>query len=51
MLLYWFTKAATSIIPFHSPIFTPCFIPISADQPISGLKVGLGKTFKAPTEV
>ena len=51
MLLYSFIKAEISNIPFQVPIFTPCLIPISAAQPISGLNVGFGKIFNAPTEV
>ena len=51
ILLYSLTKAATSSIPFQDPILTPCLIPSSAAQPISGLNVGFGKIFNAPTEV
>ena len=51
MLLYSLIKPHTSIIPFQSPIRTPCLRPISAAHPVSGRSPALGNMFNAPTLV
>ena len=45
-------KPATSKTPFQvSPIFTICFPPTSAVQPVSGFNLGFLKITTPPTEV